>query len=253
MPACLPLSVAVAYAIMWHTVNRDNDALENLVYLREAPGLPIAAEQQAILRAAGVRGVDPDRDRAYLDNRLRGRAGRDASGLPERDRLLTAIRKGEGDVVHVAMPGVLAVSQEDAAKVLRRIMDKGASLHVATLGLTVGPGDGVAVMELAVSIAKAAGKARTARAREKRSLAAKVPPPERMKATALAKEMWEAETPEGYPTHTVAEIEKIAGISASTLYRAQRGGLLKARRPQPLSIRIALANAAKGRKRKVTR
>lgn|GEM_PF-4078414 len=226
--------------------------MENLVYLREAAGLPSVTEQQAIHRAAGQAGVDPERDRAYLDLRPRNRAGRDGGDLPERERCLKAIRRGAGDVVHIAVPGVLAVSHDDAVKVLRRIMERGASLRIASLGLTVGPGDGVAVLELAVAIAKDAAKARTARARASRAERGKVLPEVRMKATALAKEMWEAETPEGYPQHTVKAIEAATGISVSTLYRAVRSGLLKPRKAQPISIRLALANAARGR-RKVTR
>lgn len=222
--------------------------MENLVYLRQAAGLPPIGEQQAILRASGQKGVNPETDRAYLDTRSTKRAGRDGGDFPERDRCIRAIRKGEGDVLHIAVPGVLAVGHDDAVKTLKRILDRGASLRVASLGLTIGPGDGVAVLEMAVAIAKDAAKARTARARAKKAEQGKIQPEARIKATALAKEMWEAETPEGYSLHTVKAIEAATGISVSTLYRAVRQGLLKPRKAQPMSIRLALANAARKRK-----
>lgn len=216
--------------------------MEKIVYLREALSLPGVPEQQAILRRADVPGVDPACDRAYLDTAPRKRKG----GRPvfeERDRAVRAIRRGAGDVVCVAYAAVLAVSVEDALPVLEEIARRGASVMVAADGLVVGPDDGAGMIRLAQRIAADAAQARTRKARAGAAQAARLGKQARQAAWALAAELWpQADI-------SVAEIKRRTGLGTSTLYRAQRAGLLPAREAQPLSARLALANAARAAKK----
>ena len=216
--------------------------MEKIVYLREAASLPSVEEQQALLRAAGVSGVNPASDRAYLDAAPRKR-GKARPEFEERPRAVRAIRRDAGDTFCVAVAAVLAVSVEDALPVLEEIARKGASVMVASDGLTVGPTDGAGMIRLAGRIATEAAEFRTRKARAGAARVAKQGKAARKAAWALAAELWpQAEV-------TVAEIRRRTGIGASTLYRAQRAGLLPSREAQPLSARLALANAARAAKK----
>jgi DNA invertase Pin-like site-specific DNA recombinase len=221
--------------------------MEKIVYLREAASLPTVEEQQALLRKAGVRAVNPASDRAYLDEAPRKR-GKGRPEFSERPNALRAIRAGAGDTFCVAVAAVLAVSVEDALPVLEAIAKRGASIFIASDGLTVGPQDGPGMIRLAQRIASEAAEFRTRKARAGAARAAKLGNDARRAAWALAAELWpQAEI-------SVATIKARTGIGVSTLYRAQRDGLLPAREAQPLSARLALANAARAaKKRKVAR
>lgn len=221
-------------ATEWH--------MEKIVYLREAPSLPSVEQQQAILRRAGVSGVNPAADRAYLDTAPRKR-GKARADFEERPRAVRAIRRGAGDVFCVAYAAVLAVSIEDALPVLEEVARRGASIMVAADGLVVGPDDGPGMIRLAQRIAAEASETRTRKARAGAAKAARLGKQARQAAWVLAAELWpQAEI-------AVAEIHRRTGIGVSTLYRAQRAGLLPAREAQPLSARLALANAARAAKK----
>jgi DNA invertase Pin-like site-specific DNA recombinase len=214
--------------------------MEKIVYLREAASLPSVEEQQAVLRRAGVAGVDPAQDRAYLD--AAPRKGSKAEFI-ERPRAVRAIRRGEGDLFCVAFAAVLAISVEDALPVLEEVARRGASIMVAADGLVVGPNDGPGMIRLAQRIAAEAAETRTRKARAGAARAARLGKQARQAAWVLAAELWpQADV-------TVAEIKRRTGLGTSTLYRAQRAGLLPTREAQPLSARLALANAARAAKK----
>jgi hypothetical protein len=86
-------------------------------------------------------GVNPASDRAYLDEAPRKR-GKGRPEFSERPNALRAIRAGAGDTFCVAVAAVLAVSVEDARPVLEAIAKRGASIFIASDGLTVGPSGG---------------------------------------------------------------------------------------------------------------
>lgn len=216
--------------------------MEKIVYLREAASLPGIPEQQAVLRRAGVSGVNPATDHAYLDAAPRKR-GKGRPEFEERPRAVRAIRRGGGDMLCVAYAAVLAVSIEDALPVLEEIARRGASIMVAADGLVVGPDDGPGMIRLAQRIAAEAAETRTRKARAGAARVARLGKQARQAAWALAAELWPQ------PEVTVAEINRQTGIGVSTLYRAQRDGLLPQREAQPLSARLALANAVRAAKK----
>lgn len=187
---------------------------ETLVYLREAKGLPAVADQQEAIRAAGVPGVDPNRDRAYLDREPKRRRQGEDTGLPERDACIRAIRRGAGDRVYVAEPGVLAVSLDDALTVLRQITERGAVLHIVSSGQDYRwHEDAAQAIALAIHMAEEAQQRRTKLAR-----ASALERRRRLEAKAVdiwkeAKRLWKDDAV------TVTVVSERTGLAPRTLYR----------------------------------
>lgn len=215
--------------------------MADLVYLREAKGLPPLDAQQATIRAAGVAGVDPAKDQAWHDAAPKSRRKGPDLGLPQRAYMLKAVRRG--DVVVVAVASCLAASLEDALPVLEQIARQGGSVRVALDGFTVGPEDGAALVRFAQRIASEAAKRRTAAMAAGRVAKAQRSREDQGAAVKLAAELWVQ------PDVPVAAITARTGISGPTLYRWQRQGILPQRQAMPRLAILARANAAKRAKK----
>ena len=217
--------------------------MADLVYLRQGTYLPSIEEQQAIIRAVGIKGVDPERDQAWADLQPKRPRKGDDLGLPQRAWLLKAIRKG--DRVVVAAPAILAASLTDAMPVLEVIAARGGTLFVAIDSTAIAPGDDVAWLRFGQRIERDALDRRTAAMRAGRAAKVRRTAEQQAAARALARELWTR------PEVSVAQIEARTGISSPTLYRWQRDDPTWPQRESlPRTAILAKANAArKGKKR----
>jgi DNA invertase Pin-like site-specific DNA recombinase len=96
-------------------------------YMRESATGPTLAEQQALLRLAGI--VDFGRDApVYVDRRRKG----PADSTPERGKMLRHLRPG--DVVVIAKATRLGTTRADVLQAMAAITARGARIHDAGAG-----------------------------------------------------------------------------------------------------------------------
>lgn len=181
-----------------------------LFYLRISRTTP-REPQEAALRPLGCTDFS-DAGPAYIDEQPKRK------GAPEarewRGRVIHACRQGEGDVVHVASPGVWASTVADALAALEALTARGGALYIASTGRTYRyHPDAAEALALAQEIGAENQRAATAAAR---ASAAR----RRAERTEDSAEQWkEAERLWRDKAVTVTAASERSGIPVRTLYR----------------------------------
>lgn len=103
-------------------------------YVLEGPGRPDVATQRQVL---AISGVDLADGISYWRDTLPPRSTRPRSALPSREALSKA--PTAGDLVVVSTLLVLGLSKEDVRWFVSEILDRGATVLVQDLGLTIDP------------------------------------------------------------------------------------------------------------------
>jgi DNA invertase Pin-like site-specific DNA recombinase len=99
-------------------------------YMRESAAGPSLAEQQALLRLAGIEDFSRHAP-VYTDRRRKG----PTATTPERDAMVRILRPG--DVVIIAKATRLGTSRADVLKAMAAITARGAAIHDAEVGQDV--------------------------------------------------------------------------------------------------------------------
>jgi uncharacterized phage protein gp47/JayE len=108
------------------------DQVVKIGYMRERVSGPVLAEQEALLRQAGI--VDFSRDApVYTDKHRRGLTGT----TPERDKLIRSPRPG--NVVVIARASRLGTSRSDVLAVLAEITRRGGARRRGRRGCAAAP------------------------------------------------------------------------------------------------------------------
>jgi DNA invertase Pin-like site-specific DNA recombinase len=179
-------------------------------YMRESAAGPTLAEQQALLRLAGI--VDFGRDApVYTDRRRKG----PADATPERAKMLRHLRPG--DVVVIAKATRLGTTRAAVLRAMADITARGASVHDVEVGedLRLHP-DAVRAIAFADRAESGAKRESAARMRTRQvALGATGGRPERLRgnAKAAAAAAW------ADLTKTARDVAAEFNVGARTLYR----------------------------------